>query len=47
MTRILRVAGAQMGGTQRDDTRAHTLGRMLALLEQAASAGARDRKSVV
>jgi len=41
MTRILRVAGAQMAGTQRADSRAHTLGRMLALLEQAASAGAK------
>ncbi|MBV9782863.1 MAG: N-carbamoyl-D-amino-acid hydrolase [Acidisphaera sp.] len=41
MARILCIAGAQMGPTQRDDSREHTLGRMLALLEQAAAAGAR------
>lgn len=39
--RILRVAGAQMGPTQKADSRAHTLGRLIALLEQAASRGAR------
>jgi predicted amidohydrolase len=40
MARIIRVAGAQMGGTQKSDSRPHTLARMLALLEQAAAAGA-------
>ena len=40
MSRIVRVAGAQMGPTQRADPRAHTLDRMIALLEQAAGAGA-------
>jgi len=37
MSRILRVAAAQMGPTQRADSRAHTLARMLALLDQAAA----------
>ena len=41
MARIVPVAAAQMGPTQRADTRAHTLDRILHLLEQAASAGAR------
>jgi predicted amidohydrolase len=36
MSRILRVAAAQMGPTQKTDNRAHTLARMIALLEQAA-----------
>lgn len=40
MTRVLRVAAAQMGPTQKADSRARTLGRMIALLEQAAAAGA-------
>jgi predicted amidohydrolase len=40
MSRILRVAGAQMAGTQRADSRAHTLDRLVALLEQAAGQGA-------
>lgn len=40
MSRILRIAGAQMGGTQRADTRAHTLGRMIELLEKSAAQGA-------
>ncbi|MET0877511.1 MAG: N-carbamoyl-D-amino-acid hydrolase [Tardiphaga sp.] len=40
MSRILRAAAAQMGPTQKDDTRAHTLGRMIVLLEQAAAQGA-------
>ncbi len=40
MTRVLRVAGAQMGGTQRADSRAHTLDRLITLLEQAAGQGA-------
>src|ERR1700687_5844582 len=37
MNRILRIAGAQMGPTQRADTREHTLARMISLFEQAAS----------
>ena len=37
----MRVAGAQMGPTQKADSREHTLGRMFALLEQSAAAGAR------
>ena len=37
MSRTLRVAGAQMAGTQKSDTRRHTLDRLIALLEQAAS----------
>jgi hypothetical protein len=41
MSRVLTVAGAQMGPTQRADRRADTLARMIALLEQAAAAGAR------
>ena len=41
MSRILRVAGAQMGPNQRADGRAGILARMLALLEQAAAAGAK------
>lgn len=40
MARILTLAGAQTGPIQRADTRAHTLERLLALLEQAARAGA-------
>ena len=40
MARILRIAAAQMGPTQRADTRAGTLGRMVALLERAAVQGA-------
>jgi predicted amidohydrolase len=40
MPRIVRVAACQMGPTQRADSRAHTLGRMIALLEQAAQQGA-------
>ena len=39
--RTVTVAAAQMGPTQRADSRAHTLARIVALLEQAASAGAR------
>ena len=38
--RVIRVAAAQMGPTQRADTRAHTLARLLVLLEEAAGAGA-------
>jgi len=41
MSRILRVAGAQMGPNQRADSRGAILGRMTALLEQAAGQGAR------
>ena len=40
MSRILRVAAAQMGPTQRADAREHTLARMLALLDGAAAQGA-------
>jgi N-carbamoyl-D-amino-acid hydrolase len=41
MTRIVRVAAAQMGPTQRADGRAQTLTRILALLEHAAQLGAK------
>ena len=41
MARVLRVAAAQMGPTQRADPRARTLDRLIALLDQAASNGAR------
>ncbi len=41
MPRSLVVAAAQMGPTQRADTRAQTLDRIVALLEQAAQAGAK------
>ena len=41
MPRTLRVAGAQMGPTQRAESRAHTLARLVALLEQAAARGAK------
>jgi hypothetical protein len=40
MSRIIRVAAAQMGPTQRADRREHTLARMIALLDQAAAQGA-------
>ena len=40
MTRTLRVAGAQMAGTQKSDSRRHTLDRLIALLEQAAAENA-------
>jgi predicted amidohydrolase len=40
MARVIRVAGAQMGPTQRADSREQTLDRMIALLEQSAAAGA-------
>jgi predicted amidohydrolase len=40
LVRVLRAAAAQMGPTQKADSREHTLGRMLGLLEQAAAAGA-------
>ncbi|WP_283813066.1 N-carbamoyl-D-amino-acid hydrolase [Bradyrhizobium ivorense] len=40
MVRILRAAAAQMGPTQKADSREHTLGRMLELLETAAARGA-------
>ena len=41
MSRILRVAAAQMGATQMSDTRKQTLDRMIALLETAAADGAK------
>ncbi|MGJ4942173.1 N-carbamoyl-D-amino-acid hydrolase [Bradyrhizobium sp. HKCCYLS1011] len=41
LSRIVRAAAAQMGPTQRADSRAHTLARMIALLDQAAAQGAR------
>ncbi len=41
MPRILRLAGAQMGPIQKADTRAHTLDRIIALLERAAADGAK------
>ena len=40
MPRSVVVAAAQMGGTQRADSRAHTLERIVALLEAAAARGA-------
>ncbi len=40
MSRVLRVAAAQMGPVQKADARAHTLGRIVALLEEAAARGA-------
>jgi N-carbamoyl-D-amino-acid hydrolase len=40
LVRVLRAAAAQMGPTQKADTREHTLSRMLALLEEAAGRGA-------
>ena len=41
MARVLTVAAAQMGPTQRADSRPQTLDRIIALLEQAAGQGAR------
>jgi N-carbamoyl-D-amino-acid hydrolase len=40
LVRVLRAAAAQMGPTQKADSREHTLGRMLELLEEAAACGA-------
>jgi predicted amidohydrolase len=40
MSRVIRIAAAQMGATQRADPRERTLGRMLKLLEGAAAQGA-------
>jgi predicted amidohydrolase len=40
LSRVIRVAAAQMGPTQKADTRPHTLSRMVTLLEQAAARGA-------
>ncbi len=40
MSRTLRIAAAQMGPVQRSDSRARTLDRMVALLEDAAGRGA-------
>ncbi|WP_257169975.1 N-carbamoyl-D-amino-acid hydrolase [Bradyrhizobium sp. SRS-191] len=41
LSRIFRAAAAQMGPTQRADSRAHTLSRLIELLEQAARQGAK------
>ncbi|MGK7866005.1 N-carbamoyl-D-amino-acid hydrolase [Falsiroseomonas sp. E2-1-a20] len=41
MSRTLLIAGAQMGPTQRADSRAQTVARLVALLEQAAARGAK------
>ena len=41
MTRTIAIAAAQMGPVQRADRRAHTMDRIVALLEQAAADGAR------
>ena len=40
MSRVIRVAAAQMGPNQRADARDRTLGRMIAVLEDAAAQGA-------
>ena len=40
MTRVVRVAAAQLGPIQKADSRAHTLSRLIGLLEQAAADGA-------
>ena len=40
MSRVVRIAAAQMGPTQKADDRAKTMDRMLVLLEEAASRGA-------
>ncbi len=40
MSRVIRVAAAQMGGNQSTDSRQSILGRMIGLLEQAAQQGA-------
>lgn len=40
MARVIRIAAAQMGPTQRADSRDHTLARLIALLEKAAAKGA-------
>ncbi|EMD89566.1 hypothetical protein COCC4DRAFT_159131 [Bipolaris maydis ATCC 48331] len=40
MTRTLRIAAAQVGAVHRSDDRQHTLSRLIALLEDAASQGA-------
>src|SRR3954453_15535205 len=41
LSRLFRAAAAQMGPTQRADSRARTLARMIALLDQAADDGAK------
>jgi N-carbamoyl-D-amino-acid hydrolase len=41
LSRIFRAAAAQMGPTQRADSREHTLARMIRLLEDAAAQGAK------
>jgi hypothetical protein len=40
MSRVIRIAAAQMGATQKADPRERTLGRMLSLMEAAAAQGA-------
>ena len=40
MSRVIRIAAVQMGPTQKADSRAGTLARMVALLEGTASRGA-------
>lgn len=40
MSRIIRIAAAQMGPTQRADSRDNTLARMIKLMENAAAKGA-------
>src|SRR5258707_13965447 len=40
LVRVIRAAAAQMGASQTADSREHTLGRMLELLEAAAARGA-------
>jgi predicted amidohydrolase len=40
MSRVIRIAAAQMGATQKADPRERTLGRMMSLLEGAAERGA-------
>src|SRR3954470_18368577 len=41
LSRLFRAAAAQMGPIQRADSRAHTLARMIALLDRAADDGAK------
>ena len=41
MSRVVRVAAAQMGPTQKADTREHTLNRLIRLLDDAAGKGAK------
>src|SRR5260363_294437 len=41
LSRLFRAAAAQMGPTQRADSRAHTLARLIGLLDKAAAEGAK------